>query len=39
MAPLERGKAVRPMLEEMRDEHPSVRGIRRIMDSMPTRAP
>lgn len=32
MAPLEKGKAVRPMLEQMRDEHPSVRGIRRIME-------
>lgn len=32
MAPLEQGKAVRPMLEEMRDNHPSVRGIRRIME-------
>lgn len=32
MAPLEWGKRVRPMLEQMRDEHPSVRGIRRIME-------
>ena len=32
MAPLEWGKKVRPMLEEMRDKHPSVRGIRRIME-------
>ncbi len=32
MAPLEWGKKVRPMLEEMRDNHPSVRGIRRIME-------
>jgi L-fuconolactonase len=32
MAPLEWGKRVRPMLEEMRDRHPSVRGIRRIME-------
>lgn len=32
MAPLERGRAVRPMLEQMRDQHPSVRGIRRIME-------
>lgn len=32
MAPLELGKKVRPMLEEMRDKHPSVRGIRRIME-------
>jgi L-fuconolactonase len=32
MAPLEWGDKVRPMLERMRDEHPSVRGIRRIME-------
>lgn len=32
MAPLEWGNRVRPMLEQMRDEHPSVRGIRRIME-------
>ena len=32
MAPLEWGEKVRPMLEQMRDEHPSVRGIRRIME-------
>lgn len=32
MAPLEWGSKVRPMLEQMRDEHPSVRGIRRIME-------
>ena len=32
MAPLEWGNKVRPMLEEMRDKHPSVRGIRRIME-------
>ncbi|HEY9011764.1 MAG TPA: amidohydrolase family protein [Devosia sp.] len=32
MAPLEWGNKVRPMLEKMRDEHPSVRGIRRIME-------
>jgi L-fuconolactonase len=32
MAPLEWGRKVRPMLEKMRDEHPSVRGIRRIME-------
>jgi L-fuconolactonase len=32
MAPLEWGEKVRPMLEKMRDEHPSVRGIRRIME-------
>ncbi|MEW9805715.1 amidohydrolase [Mesorhizobium sp. ZMM04-5] len=32
MAPLEWGKRVGPMLDRMRDEHPSVRGIRRIME-------
>ncbi|MDW6025206.1 amidohydrolase family protein [Mesorhizobium sp. BAC0120] len=32
MAPLEWGRRVEPMLEKMRDEHPSVRGIRRIME-------
>lgn len=32
MAPLEWGRKVRPMLEKMRDEHPSVRGVRRIME-------
>ncbi|MBL8576410.1 MAG: amidohydrolase family protein [Mesorhizobium sp.] len=32
MAPVEWGKKVRPLLEKMRDEHPSVRGIRRIME-------
>ena len=32
MAPLEWGNRVRPMLERMRDEHPSVVGIRRIME-------
>jgi L-fuconolactonase len=32
MAPLEWGAEVRPILERMRDEHPSVRGIRRIME-------
>lgn len=32
MAPLEWGNRVRPMLQEMRDRHPSVRGIRRIME-------
>ena len=32
MAPLEWGAKVEPMLEKMRDEHPSVRGIRRIME-------
>ena len=32
MAPLEWGSKVLPMLEKMRDEHPSVRGIRRIME-------
>ena len=32
MAPLEWGVKVEPMLTRMRDEHPSVRGIRRIME-------
>lgn len=32
MAPLEWGAKVEPMLQEMRDNHPSVRGIRRIME-------
>ncbi len=32
MAPLEWGRKVRPMLERIRDEHPSVRGVRRIME-------
>ncbi len=32
MAPLEWGARVEPMLIEMRDNHPSVRGIRRIME-------
>src|SRR5262249_42649492 len=32
MAPVESGKRVEPMLVKMRDEHPSVRGIRRIME-------
>jgi L-fuconolactonase len=32
MAPLEWGEKVRPMLEEMRDGHPLVGGIRRIME-------
>ncbi len=32
MAPVEWGRKVRPLLEKMRDEHPSVRGIRRIME-------
>ena len=32
MAPLEWGKRVEPMLRQMRDDHPSVRGIRRIME-------
>lgn len=32
MAPLEWGARVEPMLTRMRDEHPSVRGIRRIME-------
>jgi L-fuconolactonase len=32
MAPLERGTRVEPMLSRMRDRHPSVRGIRRIIE-------
>lgn len=32
MAPLEWGARVEPMLERMRDDHPSVKGIRRIME-------
>lgn len=32
MAPLEWGERVAPLLREMRDNHPSVRGIRRIME-------
>ena len=32
MAPVEWGKRVEPMLTQMRDKHPSVRGIRRIME-------
>ncbi|HEV7719342.1 MAG TPA: amidohydrolase family protein [Arsenicitalea sp.] len=32
MAPLEKGKAVEPMLAEMAEKHPMVRGIRRIME-------
>src|SRR5690606_7263549 len=32
MAPLEWGRRVEPLLIEMRDRHPSVRGIRRIME-------
>jgi len=32
MAPLEWGKRVEPMLGQMRDEHPSVKGVRRIME-------
>src|SRR5215471_2252706 len=32
MAPVEWGKRVEAMLVKMRDEHPSVRGIRRIME-------
>ena len=32
MAPLEWGKAVKPLLTQMRDAHPSVKGIRRIME-------
>jgi len=32
MAPLEWGSKVEPMLRQMRDGHPSVRGIRRIME-------
>jgi L-fuconolactonase len=32
MAPLEWGGRVEPLLREMRDQHPSVKGIRRIME-------
>ena len=32
MAPLEWGARVEPMLRQMRDNHPSVKGIRRIME-------
>ncbi len=32
MAPLEWGERVRPMLTRMRDEHPMVKGIRRIVE-------
>lgn len=32
MAPLEWGKAVEPMLQQMADRHPTVKGIRRIME-------
>lgn len=32
MAPLEWGKGVEPMLVEMRDRHPTVKGIRRIVE-------
>jgi L-fuconolactonase len=32
MAPLEWGARVEPMLRQMRDKHPSVKGIRRIME-------
>jgi L-fuconolactonase len=32
MAPLEWGARVRPMLEQMRDNHPTVKGIRRIVE-------
>lgn len=32
MAPLEKGGNVLPLLEQMRDKHPSVKGIRRIME-------
>lgn len=32
MAPLEWGHKALPLLEEMRDHHPTVRGIRRIME-------
>jgi L-fuconolactonase len=32
MAPLEWGKGVEPMLTEMRDQHPTVKGIRRIVE-------
>jgi L-fuconolactonase len=32
MAPLEWGAAVEPMLRQMRDDHPTVKGIRRIVE-------
>jgi L-fuconolactonase len=32
MAPLEQGTRVLPMLTQMRDRHPSVRGVRRILE-------
>ncbi len=32
MAPVEWGEKVRPLLEQMRDHHPTVKGIRRIME-------
>ncbi len=32
MAPLEWGTGVRPLLTQMRDQHPTVKGIRRIME-------
>jgi L-fuconolactonase len=32
MAPLEWGKRVEPLLQEMRDRHPTVKGIRRIVE-------
>ena len=32
MAPLEWGRGVEPMLAEMRDRHPTVKGIRRIVE-------
>ena len=32
MAPLEWGAAVEPMLQQMRDQHPMVKGIRRIVE-------
>ncbi len=32
MAPLERGSAVEPMLAEMAEKHPTVKGIRRIVE-------
>jgi L-fuconolactonase len=32
MAPVEWGERVLPMLQQMHDEHPSVKGIRRIME-------
>ncbi len=35
MAPLEWGEAALPLLDQMRDNHPTVRGIRRIMEFDP----